>query len=159
MPCRRAIQSTGYRPSQWDYALSNKATGGSITTGDLVKDVYGLAAQVLNRLPDDKREAAIKTTVDFLGARTELKDTREEVDTLLRAEMHRLSHENPWYKVNPAMQTAPQYAKELPAVSTDRKIERVNGKISRGIVKNPAIQPTSLMQQTERNDGAAPTLS
>jgi len=88
------------------YAISNKATGGSITNDDLIKDVYGLAAQVLNRIPDDQRESAIKTTVDFLGERTELKDTREEVDKLLREEMYRLTHGNPWFQArtdNPAI--------------------------------------------------------
>jgi len=79
------------------YALSNKNTGGSITSGELVNDIYGIAAQVINRLPEEKREAAIKTTVDFLGERTEIKDTREEVDQFLRAEIDRTNH-NPWFK-------------------------------------------------------------
>lgn len=81
------------------YAISNKTTGGSITEEGLVRDIYGIAAQVLNHVPQDEREKAIKSTIDFLGERVEIKGTREEIDTLLRAQMI-LSQDNPWFRAN-----------------------------------------------------------
>ena len=80
------------------YALSNKTTGGSITEEGLISDIYGIAAQVLNRLPEEKRPAAIKATVDFLGERVEIKDSREQIDKLLREKMLQSSKANPWFK-------------------------------------------------------------
>ncbi len=109
-------QPNGTRHYQWDmagiaamllgnslYSISNKVTGGSIETGALVEDVYGLAAQVLNRQPPELRQKAIEATADFLGERTELKDSRSQIIEHLRKEMEALSH-NPWFY--PREQTA-----------------------------------------------------
>jgi hypothetical protein len=80
------------------YALSNKSTGGAITSGSLVNDLYGLVAQVLNREPEGKREAALKATVDFLGERIEIKDTRKQIEARLREQMVHAANDNPWFK-------------------------------------------------------------
>lgn len=106
---QRALPGGGTSHHYWDiagiaamllgnslYAISNKTTGGSITNDDLTEDVYGLAAQVLNRQPPAVRDAAIQATADFLGERTEIKDTRSQVVARLTKEMETLSH-NPWF--------------------------------------------------------------
>jgi len=90
------------------YALSNKTTGGSITEEGLIRDVYGIAAQVLNRVPEQEREEALKSTVDFLGERIEIKDTREQIDKLLREQMLKSSQENPWFKAKSDALALPQ---------------------------------------------------
>jgi hypothetical protein len=87
------------------YALSNKSTGGAITSDGLINDLYGLVAQVLNREPEDKREAAIRATVDFLGERIEIKDTRKQIETRLREQMGHEAHDNPWFKARTLHET------------------------------------------------------
>ncbi len=72
--------------------------GGSITSDSLINDLYGLVAQVLNREPAEKREAALKATINFLGERIEIKDTRKQIETQLRNHMAHASTENPWFK-------------------------------------------------------------
>ncbi len=80
------------------YTLSNKSTGGSIASNGLINDLYGLVSQVLNHVPPEKRDAAIKTILDFLGERIELPDTREQIDARLRQHMQYAAQENPWFK-------------------------------------------------------------
>lgn len=79
------------------YSICSKSTGGNIKTDALVNDVYGIAAQILNRQPDAVREQAINATVDFLGQRPEIKDTKQQIAARLREEI-RMQSENPWFK-------------------------------------------------------------
>jgi len=88
------------------YSMSNKVTGGSIKEGALVEDVYGLAAQVLNRQPEELREKAIEETANFLGQRSELKDNRTQIIARLRKEIDALSH-NPWFYPRNQQQSLP----------------------------------------------------
>lgn len=79
------------------YSICSKTTGGNIKTDALVNDVYGIAAQILNRQPEAIREKAIESTVAFLGSRPEIKDTKEEISQRLRQEIETQS-QNPWFK-------------------------------------------------------------
>ena len=79
------------------YAISNKTTGGDIKTEAMIRDVYSVAAQILNKQPDDVREAAIASTAQFLGERPEIKDTREQIVVRLRQEMD-VQRANPWFE-------------------------------------------------------------
>jgi hypothetical protein len=79
------------------YAICSKSTGGNIKADALVNDVYGIAAQILNRQPEAVREAAINSTVEFLGERPEIKDTKPQIAQRLRDEIE-MQSQNPWFK-------------------------------------------------------------
>lgn len=78
------------------YSISNKSTGGSIETDDLVQDVYGLAAQMLSKQPEAVREATLQATAEFLGERSEIKDKKPEILKKLRKEVDLIAN-NPWF--------------------------------------------------------------
>ncbi len=79
------------------YSISNKTTGGDIKTDAMVRDVYSVAAQILNKQPEGVREAAIESTARFLGERPEIKDRHEEIIVRLRQEME-VQRQNPWFE-------------------------------------------------------------
>lgn len=79
------------------YSICSKSTGGDIKTDALLNDIYGIAAQILNRQPDNVREAAIESTVKFLGERPEIKDSKQEINRRLREEID-MQSQNPWFK-------------------------------------------------------------
>jgi len=77
------------------YALSNKGAG-KITSGSIIDDVYGLAAQVINQQPTEElRNKAIEETAKFLGERTEIKEHTAQAKQHLIEELVRLNN-NPW---------------------------------------------------------------
>jgi hypothetical protein len=122
------------------YALSNKSTGGTITEEGLVRDIYGIAAQVINHVPVSKREDAIKSTVDFLGERIEIKGARSEIDALLRAQLV-LSNDNPWFRANSG---TPRVAAEETAAARQVKFAAsLPGKNGnwQGFVTQPVTDP------------------
>jgi hypothetical protein len=79
------------------YSISNKTVGGDIKTHEMVSDVYSVAAQILNKQPDDVREDAITSTAKFLGERPEIKDNHQEIVIRLRKEMD-IQRQNPWFE-------------------------------------------------------------
>lgn len=105
------------------YSISNKVTGGKIDNVGLVDDVYGLAAQILHTLPEKEREAAIVETANFLGQRTEIKDTREKIIRKLNDAVNNLSS-NPWFDVDDDKQPASiNYREKIrPAAPSDLPI-------------------------------------
>lgn len=114
------------------YAISNKTTGGNIKNDAMIRDVYSVAAQILNKQPDGVREAAIDSTAKFLGERPEIKDTHQQIVVRLKQEMD-IQRNNPWFEKPglPSYSLAPQKhhpqaltpdAPELPQ-STVSKVE------------------------------------
>lgn len=103
------------------YSISNKTTGGDIKTQEIISDVYNIAAQILNAQPENRREAAIASTAQFLGERPEIKDTHREIITRLKAEMTS-QRQNPWYESAAPSRIAspagPEAGAPLPRVST-----------------------------------------
>lgn len=79
------------------YAMSQKTTGGAIKSDGLVDDVYGIAAQILNKQSPETQEAAIQSTAQFLGERPEIKDSRKEIVAKIHEKM-RIQRENPWFE-------------------------------------------------------------
>jgi hypothetical protein len=79
------------------YAISPKTTGGDIRTTDMISDVYRIASQVINKLPEDQREAALESTAKFLGERPEVRDTYAQVRERLTQEMA-IQRKNPWFE-------------------------------------------------------------
>ena len=79
------------------YAISKKTVGGNIDSHEMVSDVYSIAAQILNKQPDDTREGAIQSTAKFLGERPEIKDNHQEIVIRLRKEMD-IQRQNPWFE-------------------------------------------------------------
>jgi len=79
------------------YSISNKTTGGDIKAGEMVSDVYMVAAQILNKQPENVREAAVASTANFLGERPEIKDTHQQIIVRLKEEMA-LQRQNPWFE-------------------------------------------------------------
>ncbi|MFZ4540793.1 MAG: hypothetical protein ACOYNL_03145 [Rickettsiales bacterium] len=79
------------------YAASKKTAGGDIRTTDMISDAYRIASQVINKLPEDQREAALESTARFLGERPEVRDTREEARERLVKEMA-IQRQNPWFE-------------------------------------------------------------
>lgn len=79
------------------YSICSKSTGGNIKADALVNDVYGLAAQIVNRQPDAVKDAVINSTVEFLGARPEIKDTKQQIAKRLRNEIE-MQSQNPWFR-------------------------------------------------------------
>lgn len=89
------------------YAMSHKAPGGDIKTDAMVSDVYIVAAQILNKQPEMLREEAIESTARFLGERSEIKDTRQEIMARLRREMD-IQRQSPWFEATPLLPYTPQ---------------------------------------------------
>lgn len=79
------------------YSICSKSTGGNIRADALVNDVYGIAAQIVNRQPDNVRDDAINNVVDYLGQRPEIKDTKAEIRARLTEEIE-MQSQNPWFK-------------------------------------------------------------
>ena len=79
------------------YSISNKTTGGNIKEDAMVSDVYSVAAQIINKQPDEKRAAAIESTAKFLGERPEIKDTHSEIIERLNKEVL-IQRQNPWFE-------------------------------------------------------------
>lgn len=102
------------------YSMSNKAPGGDIRTQAMVGDVYIVAAQILNKQPENVREAAIESTVKFLGERPEIRDSAGTIRARLREEMQ-LQRQSPWFEDTPLAAYTPQPKKQprVPALETD----------------------------------------
>lgn len=88
------------------YAMSKKTTGGDIKADAMVSDVYIVAAQILNKQPDNVRESAIESTADFLGKRPEIKDTKLEIVERLKHEMD-VQRNSPWFEKTPLTNYTP----------------------------------------------------
>lgn len=85
------------------YSISHKAPGGDIKVQDIANDVYSIAAQILNSQPENMREAAILSTAQFLGERTEIKDKYSEILLRLRQAIA-LQQQNPWSQIKETAQ-------------------------------------------------------
>jgi len=79
------------------YAISKKTVGGDIRNEAMEGDVYNVASQILNKLPEAKREAAFESTVTFLAERPEVCGNKNEVREKLAATMTK-QRENPWFE-------------------------------------------------------------
>ena len=98
------------------YAISNKTVGGDIKTDEMVSDVYSVAAQILNKQPEDVRELAIASTAKFLGERPEIKDNHQEIVIRLRHEMD-IQRQNPWFEKIGLPPSNPQILAQTDAVN------------------------------------------
>ncbi len=132
----RAKGSAGNDHYKWDmmgiaamltanslYSICSKSTGGNIKADALVNDVYGIAAQIVNRQPDAVKEAAINSTVEFLGARPEIKDTKQQIAKRLRDEIE-MQAQNPWFKSIRTTDAKPEVKSE-DAKWADGKVKNV----------------------------------
>lgn len=90
------------------YALSKKTTGGDIRTEAMVDDVYSVASQILNKLPESNRASGVDSTVAFLAERPEVRGNKDEVREKLVATMTK-QRQNPWFEPV-AMVLSPQQA-------------------------------------------------
>ncbi len=79
------------------YMISKKSAGGNIENDTMVNDVYSVAAQIINKQPDDQRQTVIESTAKFLGERTEIKDTHSEIIARLNKEVL-IQRQNPWFE-------------------------------------------------------------
>lgn len=79
------------------YAASKKTTGGDIRTDAMIGDVYSVASQIINKLPECERERALESTAKFLGERPEVRDTKEQVRQRL-AQTIEIQRQNPWFE-------------------------------------------------------------
>lgn len=92
------------------YAASKKTVGGDIKTTDMVSDVYRIASQIINKLPEEQRERALESTAKFLGERPEVSDTRAQVREKLVTQMT-IQRQNPWFENITLPARAPQKLK------------------------------------------------
>lgn len=88
------------------YMISKKS-GGNIKTDSMVSDVYIVAAQILNKQPEELREQAIESTAKFLGERPEIQGSRTEVVARLREQMD-VQRNSPWFEKTPLPAYVPQ---------------------------------------------------
>lgn len=79
------------------FSISKKTGKSSKEDDALIQDVYGLAAQVLSRQPEQLREAALQETAEFLGHRPEIREDKAQILERLRHEMETVAQKNPWY--------------------------------------------------------------
>lgn len=79
------------------YATANKAPGGDIKTQEMVSDAYTVAAQIINKQPEELREKAIESTAKFFGERTEIPEDRIAATDRLRKEAE-IQRQNPWFE-------------------------------------------------------------
>jgi hypothetical protein len=79
------------------YSMSNKTGGGDIKTQAMVNDVYTVASQILNKQPEDMRDKAMESVAQFLGERSEIKDTHSQIIARLKEEMA-IQRANPWFE-------------------------------------------------------------
>lgn len=79
------------------YAMSKKTVGGDIKSSAMVDDAYTIAAQIINKQPENLREKAIESTAKFFGERTEIPETHTEVIARLRREVS-IQRQNPWFE-------------------------------------------------------------
>ena len=102
--------STGPKLYQWDaaiptvmvsanglYAISKKTVGGDIKSDAMVSDAYTIAAQIINKQPEDVRERAIESTARFFGERTEIPEHHAAAVARLHKEVE-LQRQNPWFE-------------------------------------------------------------
>ncbi len=79
------------------YAMSKKTVGGDIKSDALVRDAYTIAAQIINKQPDDLRDKAIESTAKFFGERTEIPEHHAAAVERLKQEVE-MQRTNPWFE-------------------------------------------------------------
>ncbi|MBX9727186.1 MAG: hypothetical protein K2X09_07960, partial [Rickettsiales bacterium] len=79
------------------YAMSKKTVGGDIKSNAMVSDAYTIAAQIINKQPENLREKAIESTAQFFGERTEIPEHRSEAIARLHKEVE-IQRQNPWFE-------------------------------------------------------------
>lgn len=89
------------------YAMSKKTVGGDIKNDAIVSDVYIVAAQILNKQPDNVREQAIESTAEFLGKRMEISDSKPVIIARLKQEMD-VQRNSPWFEKTPLTAYTPE---------------------------------------------------
>lgn len=89
------------------YAISKKTVGGDIKNDAIVSDVYIVAAQILNKQPDNVREQAIESTAEFLGKRMEISDSKPVIVERLKQEMQ-TQRNSPWFEKTPLTAYTPE---------------------------------------------------
>lgn len=106
----KAAGSTGPKFYRWDvatptvmlganglYAASKKTVGGDIKNDAIVSDAYTIAAQIINKQPENLREKAMESTARFFGERVEIPEHRAAAIARLRNEIE-LQRQNPWFE-------------------------------------------------------------
>lgn len=89
------------------YAMSKKTVGGDIKNDAIVSDVYIVAAQILNKQPENVREQAIASTAEFLGQRMEISDSKPVIIERLKHEMD-VQRNSPWFEKTPLTAYTPE---------------------------------------------------
>jgi len=127
------------------YFISHK-TGGNIRNSTLIDDIYSKTAQVLEHLDPQAREIGIKQAAEFLGQRTEIKDTKEEIEANLRREIEELRH-NPWFATdgiqNP-MQNKSATAMKFQPADTQSLVTAGNNQAIQTLQTIPGVKTTAL---------------
>lgn len=127
------------------YAISKKTVGGDIKTTDMVSDVYRIASQIINKLPESERERALESTAKFLGERPEVSDTRAQVREKLVTQMT-IQRQNPWFEniTLPARTKSASPAPSLvqaPQAAPKPTIDATNAThIAKGVAENPQLE-------------------
>ncbi len=127
------------------YAASKKTVGGDIKTTDMVSDVYRIASQIINKLPEGERERALESTAKFLGERPEVSDTRAQVREKLVTQMT-IQRQNPWFEniTLPARTKSASPAPSLvqaPQAAPKPTIDATNAThIAKGVAENPQLE-------------------
>lgn len=99
------------------YAMSKKS-GGDIRSDSMVGDVYIVAAQILNKQPENAREAAIASTIDFLAQRPEISDSRPDIEARLKQQME-IQRKSPWFEDTPLPTYLPRTKPKAPRTARD----------------------------------------
>lgn len=79
------------------YFMSKKTVGGGIENEAMVQDAYRIAAQIINKQPEELREKAIESTARFFGDRMEMKEHYTEARQRLIGELDS-QRANPWFE-------------------------------------------------------------
>lgn len=128
------------------YTICSKSTGGNIKADALVNDVYGIAAQIVNRQPDKLKDAVINSTVEFLGARPEIKDTKQQINKRLRDEIE-MQAQNPWFKAIRRPEGKPDVKPE-DAKWADGKVKKVVEEATHAAAVEKARETSETQQPT-----------
>lgn len=126
------------------YAISKKTVGGDIKNDAIVSDVYIVAAQILNKQPDNVRDQAIASTAEFLGKRMEISDSKPVIVERLKQEMD-TQRNSPWFEKTPLTAYTPEPKKR--SLRTHRADEAVAAPAT--TVQTDAMERTPLAQTAQ----------
>lgn len=153
--------SVGPKLYQWDaaiptvmvsanglYAISKKTVGGDIKSDAMVSDAYTIAAQIINKQPEELREKVIESTARFFGERTEIPEHHAAAVARLHKEAD-IQRQNPWFEPVglAAYVPTPKTHKILRALDADNTNDaRVTNNVPSTMVSNKGIERNSTIE-------------